>query len=108
MPNWRRAFVPGGTFFFTVVTDGRRRFLTSDIARRHLGEVIRECVAKWPFSLDAIVLLPDHLHSIWSLPPGDSRYSARWGWIKKEFTKRWRASGGPERMRSVGRVADDR
>ena len=40
------------------------------------------------------VLLPDHLHAIWSLLPGDSEYSKRWGWIKKEFAKEWLAGGG--------------
>ncbi|MEZ5948295.1 MAG: hypothetical protein R3C12_03490 [Planctomycetaceae bacterium] len=43
------------------------------------------------FETRAIVLLPDHLHVIWSLPRGDAEYSRRWSWIKKEFTKQWLA-----------------
>ena len=92
MPNYRRAFVPGGMFFFTLVTDRRRPLFESPVARQLLGQCFRECQARWPFSMPAIVLLPDHLHAIWSLPPGDSNYSTRWAWIKKEFTKRWLAT----------------
>jgi len=86
MPKYRRARVPGGSYFFTVVTHARRRFLTDVPACRLLGSIIRRCQLKWPFAIDAIVLLPDHLHAIWTLPPGDDEYSKRWGWIKKEFT----------------------
>jgi len=51
---------------------------------------------RWPFQIDAVVLLPDHLHAIWSLPRDDTSYSTRWAWIKKEFTKTWLALGGTE------------
>lgn len=108
MPNYKRACVPGGSFFFTVVTDGRRRFLTDADARTILGDVFRECLKERPFELNAIVLLPDHLHAIWTLPREDSDYSARWGWIKKEFTKRWLAAGGVESQVSAGREREGR
>jgi putative transposase len=55
-----------------------------------------------------MVLLPDHLHSLWALPPGDARYSMRWAWTKKEFTKRWLAAGGRERPVSNSRRARHR
>ncbi|MGI9241939.1 MAG: REP-associated tyrosine transposase, partial [Verrucomicrobiales bacterium] len=84
MPNWRRAIVPGGTFFFTVVTDGRRPIFESDVARTILGDVMRECIATHPFDCRAIVLQPDHLHAIWCMPPGDAKYSGRWQWIKNQ------------------------
>jgi REP element-mobilizing transposase RayT len=48
---------------------------------------IRACQEAWPFEVSAIVLLPDPLHAIGSLPPGDSNFPSRWGWIKMEFTK---------------------
>jgi putative transposase len=48
------------------------------------------------------VLLPEHLHAIWSLPLGDTEYSTRWAWIKKEFTKEWLALGGSEQSISAG------
>jgi putative transposase len=108
MPEYKRAYVPGGSFFFTLVTHRRRRFLTQPNAHGLLGDVIRECKRDRPFAINAIVLLPDHLHAIWTLPHGDSDYSARWGWIKKEFTKRWLAIGGTETAISEGRQREGR
>lgn len=97
MTNWRRAQVPGGTFFFTLVTEERAPILTTPLARSVLREVTLECRRQWPFHVEAVVLMPDHLHTVWRLPEGDSDYSKRWGWLKKEFTKRWLAGGGTER-----------
>lgn len=57
---------------------------------------------------DATVLLPDHLHAIWTLPAGDTDYSKRWAWVKKEFTKRWLESGRPEQAVTAGRSRDGR
>lgn len=94
MPNFRRAIVAGGTYFFTVVTHSRQPIFADAVAQRQLGESFRECIARWPFSVDAIVLLPDHLHAIWSLPQGDADFAKRWAWIKKEFTKAFLDSGG--------------
>jgi putative transposase len=78
MPDYRRAWVPGGTFFFTLVTDRRRPLFRSLRARTLLGNVFRRCQGKWPFTINALVLLPDHLHAIWSLPPGDAAYPTPW------------------------------
>lgn len=103
MPNYRRARVPGGSYFFTVVTHNRVPLFRSPAARRLLRGAFHDCLAKWPFAITAIVLLPDHLHTIWSLPPQDSEYSKRWNFIKKEFTKRWLAAGGRE-----GEISDAR
>ena len=108
MPNWRRAYVPGGTFFFTVVTDGRQPLFGNAAARLALGEVMRQCRRAWSFELNAVVLLPDHLHAIWTLPRGDTNYSGRWAWIRREFTKRWLANGGGEQPVSEGRQRDGR
>lgn len=108
MPNYRRARTPGAAYFFTVVTDGRRPILASPAAVALLRRILGDCRARWPFTLDAIVVLPDHLHAIWTLPHGDAAYPARWGWIKKQFTKEWRAAGGIERVRSLGRTRDAR
>ena len=108
VPNFRRAIVPGGTFFFTVVTQGRAPFLCDEPARRILRTAFRECRRRWPFQIDAIVLLPDHVHAIWNLPPNDSAYSKRWAWIKKEFTKAWLAQGGAQQPITDGRRRDSR
>lgn len=108
MPNWRRARIPGGTYFFTVVTEGRRPIFESACARQILGDTIRQCIVSWPFEPVAIVLLPDHLHSIWCLPEGDSDYSKRWAWIKQDFTKKWIAKGGEEMPVTDGKKRDGR
>jgi putative transposase len=103
MPRYRRSWVPGGTFFFTVVTESRAPFLCEAKARALLRQALQDCRQRWPFAIDAMVLLPDHLHAIWTLPPTDSAYPRRWGWLKKEFTKAWLAGGGPEQPRSASR-----
>src|ERR1700719_1854734 len=102
MPNFRRAYVPGGTFFFTVNTDRRAKIFCDPMARSILGNVIRQCQSRWPVQIDAIVLLPDHLHALWTLTPDDADYSTRWAWIKKEFTKSWLAAGGCEQAQTLG------
>ena len=96
MPDYRRWFVPGGTYFFTLVTYRRRHFLTDDIPRRCLREAIHTVRENYPFEIVAVVLLPDHLHAVWSLPPGDDRFPMRWRRIKEEFTKAYLAAGGVE------------
>ena len=87
MPNYRRAH-QGPTFFFTVVTRGRRPLLCEPSVRQILRTVTLELRAQRPFAIDAWVLLPDHMHCIWTLPEADLVYSARWGWLKKEVTNR--------------------
>jgi putative transposase len=72
MPDYRRYFVPGGTYFFTVVTAGRRPLFHCREARTLLGEMMRSKRQDAPFATIAIVLLPDHLHAIWTLPSGDA------------------------------------
>ena len=104
MGNYRRWFVPGGTYFFTVVTAHRAPLFLSPVARNLLGDQFRKCQAARPFEINALVLLPEHLHAIWTLPPGDDAYPARWGWIKKEFTKAWLAVGGLEQPMSALRT----
>jgi len=104
MPNYRRWFVPGGTFFFTCVTHMRARFLTDEAARDSLHEALAEIQERYPFEIVAIVLLPDHLHTVWSLPSGDARYPTRWRRIKAEFTERWLERGRVELSQSVSRA----
>lgn len=103
MADYRRYRVDGGVYFFTLVTRNRFRLFDSPAARTQLGNVLRDCQERWPFQIDAIVLLPEHLHTIWTLPQNDARYSQRWAWIKKEFTKAWRQSGGIEQRISLKR-----
>jgi putative transposase len=84
--NYRRNLVPGGSFFFTVnLADRRSRLLTDRIGL--LREAFRYVRARHPFTLDAIVVLPDHLHAIWTLPPGDADYAMRWRLVKAVFSR---------------------
>ncbi len=85
--QYRRAIAPGGTLFFTVVTDRRRPILASAEAVDALREAFRSVRRSRPFEIDAIVVMPDHLHCIWTLPPGDVDFSTRWRLVKTGFTK---------------------
>ena len=96
MSDYRRWFVAGGTYFFTIVTYDRRPILTSDPGRKTLRKAILSVQEKFPFSLVANVLLPDHWHLVMTLPSEDSRYSLRIKKIKESFTTDWLAAGQPE------------
>ena len=96
MSDYRRYFVPGGTFYFTVVTYARRPILTTNHGRRFLRNAITSVKKRHPFLLVANVLLPDHWHLIMQLPPNDDRYSLRIKQIKTEFTEQWLEAGLPE------------
>jgi putative transposase len=87
MPYYRRAAVPGGTYFFTVVTAHRQPILTHVDIRRALREGISLVRQTLPFRIDGWVLLPDHLHAIWTLPEGDADFSTRWQLIKRHVTR---------------------
>jgi len=96
MSDYRRWFVAGGTYFFTVVTYARRPILTTDAGRKILRKAIVSVQKKTPFNLVATVLLSDHWHLIMALPSGDSKYSSRMKQIKESFTTDWLAAGLPE------------
>ncbi|MFO0851107.1 MAG: transposase [Gemmataceae bacterium] len=104
MPRYRRAFVPGGTYFFTAVTHQRRPILLGDSGRRCLRAALAAVRQRFPFGCEAIVLLPDHLHTIWTLPPGDDRYDLRWQRFKRLFTDAYLSAGGVEGDRTASRV----
>jgi putative transposase len=87
MPEYRRAYVPGGTYFFTVKTFDRRPLLTDERSRTALRQAIVEVLAMLPFETIAWVLLPDHLHTVWRLPETDVDFSLRWSLIKQRVTK---------------------
>src|SRR5690606_25578166 len=87
MPDYRRARIPGGCYFFTVVTERRQPILTHPDIRLALREAIMEVRASQPFRINGWVLLPDHMHAIWSLPPGDADFSNRWRRIKRHVTR---------------------
>lgn len=86
MVNYRCMRVPGATYFFTVTLRDRR----SDFLVAHadtLRAAFRDVRRTRPFVIDAIVVLPDHVHAVWTLPPDDAEYSGRWRAIKARFTR---------------------
>ena len=85
--NYRRAKTPGGTFFFTHVTHNRRPFLCIPQNIVLLRHAFRYAMSNHPFKIDAIVILPEHLHCLWTLPVGDADFSTRWRLIKSYFSR---------------------
>jgi len=86
MVDYRRSRVAGGTFFFTVNLRDRRRGLLVDHvdALRHIVRTVRR---ELPFTINAMVVLPDHWHAVWTMPPDDSGYAHRLRLIKARFTR---------------------
>ena len=86
MTSYRRNFVPGGSFFFTVnLADRKLALLTAHIEL--LREAFRKTRQRHPFTVDAIVILPDHIHAIWTMPEGDADFATRWRLIKSTFSR---------------------
>ena len=86
MTNYRRNLARGGSFFFTVNLEDRRRTLLTDHIDL-LRRAFRETRSRHPFTIDAIVVLPEHLHVMWTLPEGDADYATRWRLIKSSFSR---------------------
>lgn len=87
MARYRRANTPGACYFFTVVTERRQPILTEPDVRAALRDAIAAVRLKRPFQIDGWVLLPDHLHAIWTLPEGDADFATRWRLIKSHVTR---------------------
>ncbi|HXC11886.1 MAG TPA: transposase [Stellaceae bacterium] len=86
MPNYRRNRIPGATYFFTVnLRDRRSGLLVAQIDA--LREAVRAVRRQSPFHIDAWVVLPDHMHCLWTLPEGDSDFPDRWRRIKTAFSR---------------------
>ena len=86
MPRYLRPHAPGATIFFTVTLATRG----TDLLVREVGRLraaVAATRAERPFGIDAWVVLPDHLHCVWTLPEGDAAYSVRWGAIKARFSR---------------------
>jgi putative transposase len=86
MTDYRRNFIAGGSFFFTVnLAEPRLRLLTEHIDE--LRKAFRETRRDHPFTIDAMVILPNHLHTIWTMPEGDANFATRWRLIKSAFSR---------------------
>ena len=84
--QYRRAGIAGGTYFFTVnLADRSSRLLVEHVdVLRHAVRVVKR---RYPFTVVAWVVLPDHMHAIWALPEGDADFSGRWSLIKAAFSR---------------------
>lgn len=87
MPEYRRADIPGATYFFTVITYRRQALLTDLRCRESLRIAIDKVRLEMPFKIVAWVLMPDHLHAVWQLPQNDKDFSLRWSLIKQHVTR---------------------
>ena len=104
MPRFRRAFIEGGSYFFTVVTFNRMPILTTEESRAILRAAWLDVNGRFPFETVAVCLLPEHLHRIGSLPEGDAEHSMRWKEIKRLFTKSYLVKVGPGEERNESRL----
>ena len=104
MPDYRRHRLPGGTYFFTYnLLERKSALLVEHIDL--LRESVRVVKAQRPFHIDAWVVLPDHMHTVWTLPEGDADYSGRWRAIKIAFAKGLPKNRTPVRVtRSTSRA----
>jgi putative transposase len=87
MSQYRRADIPGATYFFTVNTYRRQAVLTDPRCRESLHNAISKVRLDLPFEIVAWVLLPDHIHAIWQLPQNDKDFPLRWSLIKQQVTR---------------------
>jgi putative transposase len=86
MTDYRRSIIPGGSYFFTVnLADRSAKLLTDHIDA--LRAAFRYAHSRHRFVVEAIVILPDHLHAIWTLPNGDADFALRWRLIKANFSR---------------------
>nr|WP_324615337.1 hypothetical protein [Methylomonas albis] len=83
---YRRHFIEGGSYFFTVnLAERKRRLLVEHIDA--LGVAIGLVRGRHPFHIDVMVVMPDHIHAIFTMPPGDADYPTRWMLIKAGFSR---------------------
>jgi len=86
--RYRRSQAKGATFFFTVVTYKRKKILSHDTNITLIKEAVKYVMGRHPFTVDAFVIMPEHIHCIWTLPENDSDFSTRLRMIKGRFTRR--------------------
>ena len=101
MSRYIRLMQEGGMYFFTLVTHGRRPFLTTALSRRCLRDALEKVRTQHPFGLVAICVLPDHMHCIWQLPEKDDAFPERWRKLKSTFTQTYLKGGGQEGRRTA-------
>ncbi len=103
MPEYRRIYQPGGTYFFTLVTYNRKPIFHSKHARDLLHTAWVDVKSRHTFETIAVCLLPEHIHAIWKLPEGDADYAMRWKEIKRLFTREYLRQIGSGDIRNESR-----
>ena len=88
MSNYRRVLLPGASYFFTVVTHQRQPLFNNKDNVELLRGSFSYVLTRRPFQLNAIVVMPDHLHCIWTMPEYDANYASRWQILKSCFTRK--------------------
>lgn len=101
--EYRRLYIEGGTYFFTVVTYRRQPMLRGRERVALLESVTEEVRARHPFEIVASVTMPNHVHAIWALPDGDHDFSTRWMLIKSRFSRLLAAAGAIKQSREARR-----
>ena len=104
MSYYRRSRTVGATYFFTLTTYQRQPLMIDERVRCALRAAIGEVRQILPFEIDAWVLMPDHLHAIWTLPQNDAEYGERWGLIKSKVSRQCRDLIHEKYSRSFSRV----
>ncbi len=89
MPDYRRLYENGGTYFFTVVAHERRPVFQNEQSVALLRNCFKRVARQHPFIIEALVVLPDHLYTIWKLPEEECDFSTRWNLIKGAFSRHY-------------------
>lgn len=87
--QYRRVFRPGGTYFFTAVTFNRKHIFIDEGSVELLRQAFRYTMVNHPFSIYAAIIMPDHIHMVWTLPADSDDYPTRWRLIKSYFSKNY-------------------
>jgi putative transposase len=100
MSDYRRWYQPGGSYFFTIVTYRREPIFASPECVEQLRVAVRTVQNQWSFDVVGAVVLPDHIHFVWTLPAGDASYSRRIGRMKALFSSKYGDRGAGHRVAS--------
>jgi putative transposase len=91
--EYRRIYINGGTYFFTLVSHNRKPIFSYQKTVEMLADAIHFTIMRMPFEIVASVILPDHIHMIWTMPEDACDFSTRWRLIKSHFTRAWCKEG---------------
>ena len=100
MSNYKRVYLPNHSYFFTVVTANRNDIFAENKNVDLLKSAFRYVQSRKYFNIDAICILPDHLHCIWTMQD-DCNHSVRWQMIKTSFTREYRKQNPEQKHRSI-------